>query len=380
MFGIFHDECLGNFEAQATLRKFSRGDDGADLVDKPASEQLAARNVDAHGEWRLGPLVGGVKALQVRNGHGDDRRSELHDEIGLFGQGHEFGGIEFTEARMFPPHERFIASNLLVPHGVDGLVLQRQLALLDSQAQIGFKYGALAAVGAQVRREREHGVAALAAGTMHGDLGIVEDAGGGCCRITIEDGESDRGGGRDLDAADFDQRAHGDAHAFGEHLQFLLGPLRQNENAELVGADAGQRLAGTDQMGQPAGERNQQTVGFKMLCRSGHGLKAVDVDDDDGRLDKRLALSADEGNTKPVEEQRAVGQARDRVVDRIVGEAFVRRLAVGGFADEAHAAHATAVGGWICRRLQHEPTVIVIDMTHAEFEAEVATTGFLEVI
>ena len=243
-----------------------------------------------------------MKPLQIGDGHGDDGRAELDDQIGLFGQWHEFGRIEFAQTRMLPTHQRLVAGNLLVSHGVDGLILQRQLALFDGQPQIGFKHGALAAVGAQIGREGQHRVAALAAGAVHGDFGIVQHTGGCRRRVPIMDGKADGGCRRDLDAADLDQRSHGDAHAFRQHLQFLLGPLRQHENAELVGADAGQRFARPDQMRQAAGQRDQQAIGFEMLRRGGHSLETINVDDDDCRLDQRLALRAGQRHAKPVEE------------------------------------------------------------------------------
>ncbi len=58
-------------------------------------------------------------------------------------------------------------------------------------------------------------------------------------------------------------------------------------------------------------------------------LEAVDVDADDGRADLRIGLREFERRVEPVEEQFAIRQASQIVVDRIVQQTLLAVLLLG---------------------------------------------------
>ncbi len=148
----------------------------------------------------------------------------------------------------------------------------------------------------------------------------------------------------------------GRADALGDADGLALGVeqvLAQDD--ELVAAQAGHRVAGAQHLAEPIGHTDDQLVAGRMAGHVVDGLEAVDVDEEDGRADGAPGGGVD-GLGQALEEEDPVGQAGQRVVEGLVGEAG---LLLGQLGLELLAAvvellghpHERAVGSRAHRRL-----------------------------
>ena len=96
-------------------------------------------------------------------------------------------------------------------------------------------------------------------------------------------------------------------------------PLRdaREHDRELVAAQAGERLVRRQRPGQAPGDGAQQVVALVVAERVVDVLEAVEVDEDD-RERAAVAVARRERLLEPVAQQGAVGQAGERVVERVV--------------------------------------------------------------
>ena len=189
-------------------------------------------------------------------------------------------------------------------------------------------------------------------------------------RLPVEHGDADRAGEHDLLPGDLDRRAQRAAHALGEACEILRALLGDEQDGELVAADAGEGVVLPEVALQAARHGQQQAVADHEAERHIHALELVDVDEDDARTNAVLALRAAGGDAEPVEQQLAIGQPREAVVHGVVQQALVRALGVGHVAHQADAAHGPGVGIGHARRLELEPAVAVVRVAHAEVGAD----------
>ena len=117
-----------------------------------------------------------------------------------------------------------------------------------------------------------------------------------------------------------------------------------DQDRELVAAEARGRVAVAQAVAQAVGHRHQQLVAHRVPERVVHRLEVVEVEEHHGHA-RVQPLGAAQGVVHPVGEERAVGQARERVVEGLVLELVGRlALAVVGLAQLAHAQVEAAVG------------------------------------
>ena len=122
----------------------------------------------------------------------------------------------------------------------------------------------------------------------------------------------------------------------GERAQDLgrqgrgVGGLRELglHQRELVAAEPGQGVAGPDRARDPAGHRAQQLVADRMAERVVDLLEAVEVEEED-RGQATFAAGMGQGLAEPVEQQGAVRQPGQRVVQGQPPDARLGRLALG---------------------------------------------------
>ena len=110
-------------------------------------------------------------------------------------------------------------------------------------------------------------------------------------------------------------------------LEGLLVGLDLGQHDELVAAQARHGVRGAHDLGQARADLDQQLVAGLVAERVVDRLEAVDVEQQH-RDAEAEALGAAEGVLDAVEEQRAVGQAGERVVQRLVAHDRLRALAV----------------------------------------------------
>ena len=153
--------------------------------------------------------------------------------------------------------------------------------------------------------------------------------------------------------------------------------LAEQQQGELVAADAGQRVLRSQVAAEAAGDGQQQAVADHQPERGVHGLELVDVDEQQRRPHQGLERGALGDDRQPVEEQLAIGQAGQAVVHGVVQQPLLRALGVGHLAQQADAAQAAAVGGGHAGRLELEPAVGVVRVPHAELDAHLAAGALL---
>jgi hypothetical protein len=203
----------------------------------------------------------------------------------------------------------------------DGLVDERERPAVERPAQVVLERRPLGRrVGDPVL---VRAVPALAGGLrgVHRGVGVPQQ-GVGVGRVA-------RAGGGDADArADGDLPA-GDRDGLGDRLDQAVGDALGvadavqvvEEDRELVPAEAGDGVVGPQRRGEPAGDGDEQLVPGLVAVRVVDLLEAVEVDEEDGEGGRdALAARAGERVRDPVGEQRAVGQAGQRVVHRPVDE------------------------------------------------------------
>ena len=115
------------------------------------------------------------------------------------------------------------------------------------------------------------------------------------------------------------------------------------QDDELVAAEAGDGVAGSQAGLEPLGDLDQQLdrrpewprLSFTTLNRS-RSMNST-------RVDRVGAGGAGVGLLQPVDEQRPVRQAGEPVVERLVGELLLERLALGDVAESDDRADDLAV-------------------------------------
>ncbi len=151
-----------------------------------------------------------------------------------------------------------------------------------------------------------------AVGPRHQHVGVVAG---------FHEGDADGGRGEELGVGGAEGLDEGRADALGDADGLGLGVeqvLAQDD--ELVTAQAGHRVAGAQHLAEPVGHTDDQLVARRMAPHVVDGLEAVDVDEEDGRADGAPGGGVD-GLGQALEEEDPVGQARQRVVQGLVGEA-----------------------------------------------------------
>ena len=109
----------------------------------------------------------------------------------------------------------------------------------------------------------------------------------------------------------------------------LLDVLQQDR--ELVAAEAGRGVAGADARVEPLGDLDEHLVAGSVAEAVVDGLEVVEVEEHDGEA-AALAPRAGRGVADALAEQRAVGQAGDGIVEGLVRELLLERLALGDVA------------------------------------------------
>ena len=207
------------------------------------------------------------------------------------------------------------------------LVVQHELAPLQSLAQLALEPAARLRLLVHGRLEQAKAVAALRLGAIKGEVGVLEQY-VRVWPVLREQGDADAGGDMHLVAIELERG--------GERAQDLgrqgrgVGGLRELglHQRELVAAEPGQGVAGPDRARDPAGHRAQQLVADRMAERVVDLLEAVEVEEED-RGQATFAAGMGQGLAKPVEQQGAVRQPGQRVVQGQPPDARLGRLALG---------------------------------------------------
>ena len=198
------------------------------------------------------------------------------------------------------------------------LVGDTQLAFVERRAQLGLELLPLRRACPQ--RLPEHLVAGAAAllRAVHRKVGVMDQRVG--IRAAIE-GERDPDAARERDLAprDRERRRERLRHPLRELRGVVAVVERRSEHRELVAAETGDRVSGTQGMLETVADLHEQLVARDMPEAVVHLLEAVEVDEEDpdpgrGPADSGERLQA------AVAEERPVREPGERVVQRLVRE------------------------------------------------------------
>ena len=134
---------------------------------------------------------------------------------------------------------------------------------------------------------------------------------------------ADRGGEDDLLGADLHRRAERAPDPLGQRRHVMRVGLRNQQDGELVAAEARQRVLRIEVAAEPSAERQQHAVADDQAEALVHVLEAVDVDEQHGGPVGLAFAGAGDGALEAIHEQLAVGQARQAVMHRIVDQPFI---------------------------------------------------------
>ena len=250
----------------------------ATISTMPSTCELADREVDAHGErwrWPAG------RAARLRScWHASSR---THWPSGTMrpvssASGMNASGGQQALDRVVPADERLDAGDAAGLQRHDRLVEQAQLAVLDAAGEVGLELEPLEHAG--VHALLEHLVAVLAAllGQVHGHVGVAQQHLGVDAPVGV-DGDADAGRDADLAALDGERGLQGEQHALGDLDDLGLAPRRDDEDGELVAAEAGRDVGRVQAGEQPLGDDDEQLVADGVAEAVVDGLEVVDVDE-----------------------------------------------------------------------------------------------------
>jgi hypothetical protein len=194
----------------------------------------------------------------------------------------------------------------------------------------------------------EPGVAAFAVGfgVVHGDVGVADEQVRGVGGVA--DGDADAGVDGHGDVVDGDGLLQGGDEALRDGVDGVVVGDVFDEDGELVAAESGGGVAGSQVAGEALADFGEERVAGGVAQPVVDGFEVVEVDEQYGG-ELVAAGEAAQGVFDAVEEQRAVGQAGEGVVEGLVGELGFEADAFGGVAagqdDAVDAGVAEQVGG-----------------------------------
>ena len=287
--------------------------------------QLPGR--DVHREAQVAPPRQRLPLRELLAGRLEHPGTDRDDQSGLLGDGDELRRLHQASV-VAPAQERLHPGD---PPG--GELDHRLVEELELLAVTGATQRRLDALTfgrplAQLLVEDHPTTPTVALGAVHRRVGIAEHGrrvGVGLVRERDADRHAEldlatagppRGAQRRLDAVRDDDGVLGPVEPFAEH-------------DELVAPEAGDRVARADDRRDPFRHTAQHLVTERVAEGVVHRLEVVDVDEQ--QRDRRATgdlTQTGEGVTDTIEEQRAVGQACERVVGRLLLERHLEPLAV----------------------------------------------------
>ena len=281
-----------------------------DELGEVAGVELAGGHVDVH--------PGRLLTEQRDPGHGepagllDHPLSQGGHQAGALGEVEPLRRQQQTVFGVLPPQERLDGGDPPVGQVDDGLELQHELPALQCAPQLAPKLE-----GPHRRRLQVAGVERVTLlagplGGLHRGVGVGEQL----TRLLARppEGDADAAGQDQGLGVDPHRRAHGCQDPGGDALRLLGARQAGAEHTELVLAEARDRVARAGGGLEPAGYRHQGGVACALPSAVVDRREVVHVDAEQAQVVLPSAAGG-EGLVEPVEQQAAVGQARQGVVE-----------------------------------------------------------------
>ena len=290
------------------------------LGDQRRLGELLAGQVDADRQ-ALAVGVLGVPALHLAAGLAQDPLADLDDQAGLLGAADELAGHDEAAGRVVPAQQRLEAGDPLALEVDHRLVVDLELAALDRPPEVALEGHLGDGLGVHVGVEQLVAALAAALGAVHRGVGVAQDV----LRALVAEGapgDADADRGVDLLLAQRDRVAQLGEDPVGDADRVARVLHVRQEDPELVAGQARERVVGADALLQQLGEGDQQAVADRVAEAVVDVLEAVEVEAEDGEGGAALA-DAGEGRVEVLPEGLAVGEAGQRVVQRVVAGALL---------------------------------------------------------
>ena len=182
------------------------------------------------------------------------------------------------------------------------------MAPLDGMFEVGLNDGAFVGGASHFRLEELDPVRAGALGAIHRALALAKQILGTFLRAVIH-GNADAAGNHEIAPAHLHGRAERPSDPLCKHGDMPGLRILGNQDRELQGAHACERILRRDMAGQPPRDGQKHAVIGGKIRRARLIFEGVEIDEKDRRL-YVLVFCAGKRGLKPIEEQLPVGQAR----------------------------------------------------------------------
>ena len=303
--------------------------------------------------------------------------TDRHDQAGLLGEGDEVQRRHEAARGVDPPDQGFDPGDLAALELDHRLVVEAELLVLERALQVGLEFQALQR--GVVHRGLEHLIAALALllRHVHRDVGVAQQLlGVGHLGALGGDRDADRGPDEDLLAFQAEGRFERLHHAVGDvdGLDAVAPVLEQDR--ELVPTQPGGGVGGAQAFLDPFAHLAQDLVARGMAQRVVDRLEVVEVHEQHGHRLAVAVLPFDRVRDA-VAEQGAVREVRDRVVEGLMRQLLLERLAFADVAGVEHdAAHVAVVQQVGPQGLHREVGPVVV--AQAELDEPGVSLGLAE--
>ena len=309
---------LSVISSSSSVRREARfAQHSLDHADQVLLPELARREVDRDPQARMPRLP----RLRLRAGFAQHPFADRHDEAGLLGERDELGRRHQPMVRLLPAQQRLGADDAAAGEVDLRLVVQRELAALERAAQVGLGRQAAAHALVHLRAEELVVAAPRFLGVVHRGVGVAHQRLRGVAVVGIE---------RDADAGRHVQLVPSTVNGSASSARMraatragfaAVGDVGQADD-ELVAAQARHGVVLAQAGRQPRGHRLQQLVADAWPSESLTFLKRSRSRNSTASLPP-LRCARAIACSEAVGEQRAVGQAGERVVVRHVHDALV---------------------------------------------------------
>ena len=226
---------------------------------------------------------------------------------------------------MVPADQGLEAFEALLRHAVERLEVQLEVAFAHRLAEIEFQLAAAAGFLVERGFEEVVGALAFALGAVEREIGVLEQF-VAARAVLWAHRHAEAGGQLHGSAADGDIRVERAVDLARQRGRVRAFAQTGDEQAELVAAEACDHVIG-EQVLQPLSGLAQQRIANGVAHRVVDHLEIVEIDEDGHRAVRR-ALARDRA-VELLDEETAVGQARQAIVERAVDDlafAFLDRI------------------------------------------------------
>ncbi|HVY08558.1 MAG TPA: hypothetical protein VHB18_00230 [Mycobacteriales bacterium] len=309
---VTHREGLGDLQAQPISGKAGVVEGATYRLDEVAVLELTCGEVDADADAHA---VIGLPGPALPARLAKDVAAEREDQPGLLGERDEVRRGDDAPYRVLPTYE-CLGIRGATGHGVDErLEVHLDCAFDDGQAKVRLEVELLhragGAAGVLVPPAQSLGL-----GVVHGEVGVVEEVVTG--RARSGHGQPDRQACHDRPTRSHRDRLRHRRHdAVGDAVRLVQPVDVLEQDGELVAAEARDGVSFADQAGEPRGDLPEQPVAGMVPEAVVDDLEPVDIGEDDG-AEAPVASAAKQRLVQPVDEQPAVGQPGELVVEGVV--------------------------------------------------------------